>query len=66
MKKRIYKALIPFWRNISISRIPMTKLWRIEIPKKKGLNYQETKACAYAILDALCSDFSIGCVVTVK
>ena len=66
MKNRIYKSLKPFWNKINVSRIPLTKLWRIEIPRRLGLNYKDNKNCAYAILDTLCVDFSLTCVVSVK
>jgi hypothetical protein len=64
-RDRICKAMVPFWRGVRVSRIRGTKLWRIEIPGKMGLGWRENKDCAYAILDALCSDFSSVCVVTV-
>lgn len=66
MKNRICKALKPFWYKVSVSRIPLTKLWRIEISKRFGLNHKDNKNCAYAILDTLCGDFSLTCVVSVK
>ena len=64
-KVRIERVLSAFWRKVFVCRIPGTKLWRVEVPRKAGLGHLECKDCAYAILDALCRDFSITCVVTV-
>lgn len=66
MKRRILTALCPFWRGATASRIAGTKLWRVEVTRKKGMSWRETKACAYAVLDVLCADFSVTCVVSVR
>ena len=62
---RIYGAMRPFWRGVHVCRIRGTKLWRIEVSRKNGLEWRETKDCAYAILDALCPDMGGVCVVSI-
>ena len=66
ISKEIQRILTPFWKKVSVGQVEGVKCWRIELKKKRGLTYIETKACAYALLDEILpKDDSIKCLVNV-